>query len=44
MRAWIDQGLKWEEGANFAKAPVLNLKPNRPKLPGPEGATRSTVC
>ena len=37
VRAWIDQGLKWEEGANFAKAPVLNLKPNRPKLPGPEG-------
>jgi len=37
VRAWIDQGLKWEEGANFAKAPVLNLKPNRPKLPGSEG-------
>ena len=32
-----DQGLTWEEGANFAKAPVLNMKPNRPKLPGPEG-------
>ena len=37
VRAWIDQGLQWEEGANFAKAPVLNLKPNRPKLPGPKG-------
>ncbi|MEE2948254.1 MAG: DUF1549 domain-containing protein [Verrucomicrobiota bacterium] len=36
VRAWIDQGLRWEEGANFAKAPVLNLKPNRPELPGPE--------
>ncbi|MDP7048531.1 MAG: DUF1553 domain-containing protein [Verrucomicrobiota bacterium] len=36
VRAWIDQGLQWEEGANFAKAPVLNLKPNRPELPGPE--------
>ena len=37
VRAWIDQGLEWEEGANFAKAPVLNLKPRRPELPGPEG-------
>ena len=36
VRAWIDQGLEWEEGVNFAKAPVLNLKPRRPELPGPE--------
>ena len=36
LRAWIDQGLQWEDGANFAKAPVMNLKQNRPELPGPE--------
>ena len=38
VRAWIDQGLQWEEGATFAKAPVLNLTPRRPELPGDEGA------
>ncbi|MBT6104680.1 MAG: hypothetical protein HOH62_12330, partial [Verrucomicrobia bacterium] len=37
IRAWIDQGLQWEEGATFAKAPVLNLTPRRPELPGDEG-------
>ena len=37
IRAWIDQGLQWEEGATFEKAPVLNLTPNRPELPGDEG-------
>ena len=36
IRAWIDQGLQWEEGATFAKAPVLNLSPRRPELPGAE--------
>ena len=37
IRAWIDQGLQWEEGATFDKAPVLNLTPHRPELPGDEG-------
>ena len=37
VRAWIDQGLPWEEGATFDKAPVLNLTPHRPELPGDEG-------
>ena len=37
VRAWIDQGLQWEEGATFAKAPVMNLTPRRPELPGDEG-------
>ena len=37
VRAWIDQGLLWEEGATFATAPVLNLTPRRPELPGDEG-------
>ncbi len=34
VRAWIDQGIIWENDVTFAKAPVLNLKPRRPKLLG----------
>lgn len=36
VRAWIDQGIIWENDVSFAKAPVLNLKPRRPKLLGPK--------
>ena len=37
IRAWIDQGLQWQEGVTFAKVPVLNLSPRRPELPSGEG-------
>ncbi len=34
LKAWIDQGLPWEEGFSFkAGAYVAPLKPRRPKLP-----------
>lgn len=33
LRAWIDQGVKWEAGVTFAKAEPANLKPRRPELP-----------
>jgi mono/diheme cytochrome c family protein len=33
LRAWIDQGLKWDEGVNFARAEPLNLKPRSPSMP-----------
>jgi hypothetical protein len=34
VRAWIDQGLKWDDGFTFKKsAYVAPLKPRRPKLP-----------
>lgn len=33
LRAWIDQGLPWDEGVNFAKPPPNNLTPRQPKLP-----------
>jgi hypothetical protein len=34
FRAWIDQGLPWQEGFSFAKAVyVAPLKPRRPELP-----------
>jgi len=33
LRAWIDQGLPWDERVNFAKAPPMNLQPRQPALP-----------
>lgn len=40
LRAWIDQGVKWEEGFTFAKPPPRNLHPATPVLPvGPQAFT-----
>jgi len=33
LRAWIDQGLPWDAGITFAKAPPRNLSPRAPELP-----------
>jgi len=33
LRAWIDQGLAWEEGVSFAKSAPRNFTPRRPQLP-----------
>src|SRR5207253_11296335 len=33
LRAWIDQGAKWDEGVSFGRLPPNNLKPRRPELP-----------
>lgn len=33
LRAWIDQGVKWDSAITFARAPALNLKPAEPKIP-----------
>lgn len=33
LRAWIDQGAKWDEGVSFARADPRNLHPRRPELP-----------
>ncbi|MBI3414995.1 MAG: DUF1549 domain-containing protein [Verrucomicrobia bacterium] len=33
LRAWIDQGLKWDDAITFAKPAPVNLKPRRPELP-----------
>ena len=33
LRAWIDQGAKWDESISFARAEPLNLLPRRPQLP-----------
>ncbi|MDQ6631862.1 MAG: DUF1549 domain-containing protein [Verrucomicrobiota bacterium] len=33
LRAWIDQGLRWDSQITFAKPPPLNLKPREPQIP-----------
>src|SRR5438552_16996747 len=37
LRAWIDQGPKWDSGVSFGKIPPINLKPVEPIVPaGPD--------
>lgn len=39
LRAWIDQGLKWEESISLGRAQPANLLPREPQLPpGPADA------
>ena len=33
LRAWIDQGMKWDDAINFAKKPPVNLYPRVIELP-----------
>ena len=33
LRAWIDQGMKWDDAINFAKKPPVNLHPRVVELP-----------
>src|SRR5262245_34769704 len=33
LRAWIDQGVQWDEGVSFGKLPSVNLTPANPVLP-----------
>ncbi len=37
LRAWIDQGVKWDPGVNFAREAHRNLQPRRPELPPATG-------
>jgi mono/diheme cytochrome c family protein len=37
LRAWIDQGLKWDENVKFGRAEPINLQPRRPELPAGGG-------
>jgi hypothetical protein len=44
LRAWIDQGLPWQEGFSFAKATYAPpLKPRRPVLPPAEEGVTNPV-
>ena len=37
LRAWIDKGMRWDDGVTFAKPQPVNLKPRQVALPdGPE--------
>lgn len=36
LRAWIDQGAKWDADISFARAEPRNLTPRRPELPAPK--------
>jgi len=38
LRAWVDQGLKWDPQVSFAQPPANNLKPRRPELPAGRAA------
>lgn len=38
LRAWIDQGLAWEEGFSFAAGRRSELAPRRPGIPGDSSA------
>ena len=33
LRAWVDQGLKWDPQVTFAKPPAKNLRPRQPEVP-----------
>jgi hypothetical protein len=37
LRAWIDQGLKWDGKVSFGKLPPINLVPRKPEIPEIEG-------
>lgn len=39
LRAWIDQGVKWDANVSFGRLEPNNLKPRRPEIPaGPKDA------
>ena len=38
LRAWVDQGLRWDPQVSFAQPPPNNLKPRRPELPAGRSA------
>jgi mono/diheme cytochrome c family protein len=37
LRAWIDQGMPWDEGISFAREEHRNLARRKPELPVPSG-------
>lgn len=41
LRAWIDQGLPWDEGISFGKLPPVHLWPRQPQIPGSRKALAS---
>ena len=41
LRAWIDQGVKWDANVSFGKVPHRHLQPRQPELPGAESVVGS---
>lgn len=41
LRAWIDQGLAWQEGVSFGRVPPINLQPPETKIAVGPSATGS---
>src|ERR1051326_4443788 len=41
LRAWIDQGLPWNEGVSFGRLPPRNLQPPEPVIPAGPNALES---
>jgi hypothetical protein len=42
LRAWIDQGLAWEQGFSFKKVPSAPVEPRRVAVPVPATGSRSS--
>ncbi|MBI3839266.1 MAG: PSD1 domain-containing protein [Planctomycetia bacterium] len=42
LRAWIDQGLPWEQGFTFKKVPSASLEPRRVTVPAPAAGSKSS--
>ena len=38
LRAWIDQGMAWDDSVSFGRAAPVNLKPPTPRIPAGPGA------
>jgi mono/diheme cytochrome c family protein len=43
LRAWIDQGARWDEAISFERKPTLNLAPRKPELPVGTSRTQDPV-
>lgn len=43
LRAWIDQGLKWDDEITFARKEPMNLIPRRPELPAIRGRSANPI-
>ncbi|MEK7684021.1 MAG: DUF1553 domain-containing protein [Verrucomicrobiota bacterium] len=43
LRAWIDQGLLWDESVTFAKPRPANFTPRRPELPAARAAASHPI-
>ena len=43
LRAWIDQGMKWDDAINFGKKPPVNLHPRAIDLPAAKRGLKNPI-